>query len=135
MRAGEVDRTGDVWRYTVGAANKNRHRGKKQVYYLGPKAVAALRPYLEGVAPADRVFAVGRMAYASAIAQAAVRAKVEPWAPHQLRHALATEVAARFRTLEHAAAAIGDSEAVAAAVYVHVDPRERAKIEVARLMG
>jgi integrase len=72
--------------------------------------------------------------YARAVTAASRKAGAK-WTPHQLRHALATEVAAKFRSLEHAAAAIGDSEAVASAVYIHVDPRERAKIEVARLMG
>jgi integrase len=132
----ELDRLdGGVWRYEVGRANKNRHRGKAQVYYLGPKAVEILTPFLTSADPKQPVFGETAADYGHAIIRASAKTKCGRWSPHQLRHALATEVARQFRTLEHAAAAIGDSEAVAAAVYVHVDPRERAKIEVARAMG
>lgn len=135
LRPCELDRGGEVWRYAVGAANKNRHRGKAQVYYLGPKAVAILAPFLAG-APADRpVFGIGPRAYGEAVRVACVKAGVSIWTPHQLRHALATAVAERFRSMDHAAAAIGDTAAVAAGVYVHIDPKEQAKIEVARAMG
>jgi integrase len=126
---------GGVWKYTVGAANKNRHRGRAQVYYFGPKAVEALRPFLEGADPLCPVFGETVNIYGHQIGRASVRAGCGRWSPHQLRHALATEVARVFRSGAHAAAAIGDSEAVANAVYVHVDPREKAKIEVARRMG
>lgn len=144
MRPGEVcalapndlDRVGEVWRYEVGRANKNRHRGKRQVYWLGPKAIALLAPLLASDPAADQpAFGIGRGAYGVAVTAAAARAGCGSWSPHQLRHALATEVARAFGSLDHAAAAIGDSAAVAAAVYVHVDPRERSKIEVARAMG
>lgn len=134
LAPGDLDTAGDVWRYTVGKVNKNAHRGKAQVYYLGPRAVAILRPFLAGADPARPVFGLTPGTYGHAVLRASIKAGCQ-WMPHQLRHALATEVAAKFRTLEHAAAAIGDTEAVAAAVYVHVDPRERAKIEVARAMG
>ena len=135
IRPGDLDTAGDVWRYEVGRGNKNRHRGRPQVYYLGPKAVAVLASHLRATAPGARVFPIAPGPYRVAVKEACVRAGVVLWTPHQLRHALATEVAERFRTLEHAAAAIGDTEATAAAVYVHLDPRERAKIEVARAMG
>lgn len=135
LAPGDLDRAADVWRYTVGAANKNRHRGKAQVYYLGPRAVAALTPFLVGVADDRPVFGIAAANYGKAVAVACVKAGCPHWTPHQLRHALATEVAERFRSLDHAAAAIGDTNATAQAVYVHVDPRERAKIEVARAMG
>lgn len=136
MAPAEVDRGADVWRYEVGKANKNRHRGKAQVYYFGPRAVEILRPYLEACSdPKARIFGENREAYSQAVIQASVRAKRGKWSPHQLRHALATEVAEKFRSIEHAAAAIGDGVGVAEAVYVHIDPKERAKIEVAKAMG
>ncbi|MBP3959450.1 tyrosine-type recombinase/integrase [Gemmata sp. G18] len=134
LELGDLDRSADVWRYEVGKANKNRHRGKRQAYYFGPKAVEILRPFLEGD-PSGPIFDEGPNNYSHAVLRASVRAGVTRWSPHQLRHALATEVAEQFRSLGHAAAAIGDSEAVASAVYVHVDPRERMKIEIARKMG
>ncbi|VTR91849.1 catalytic phage domain protein : Uncharacterized protein OS=Rhodopirellula maiorica SM1 GN=RMSM_00903 PE=4 SV=1: Phage_integrase [Gemmata massiliana] len=142
MRPGEVcalsrddlDMSADVWKYTVGATNKNRHRGKGQSYYFGPKAVEILRPYLEAAGDGP-VFGEITNTYSHMITRASIRGGAGQWSPHQLRHALATEVAQRFRSLEHAAAAIGDSSAVASAVYIHVDPQERAKIEIARTMG
>lgn len=134
LRPCDLDSNGDVWRYVVDKP-KNAHRGRKQVYYLGPRAVVILAPHLANVAPDAKVFPFVPNNYSSAVLGAARRAGVPHWTPHQLRHALATAVAEQFRSLSHAAAAIGDSEAVAQAVYVHIDPRERAKIEVARAMG
>lgn len=134
LSKGDIDTAGDVWRYTVGRTNKNLHRGKAQVYYLGPKAVALLKPHLDGAPERGPIFGETPMSYGKCILYASVKAGAK-WTPHQLRHALATAVAERFRSLEHAAAAIGDTSAVAEAVYVHVDPQERAKIEIAKAMG
>jgi integrase len=134
LSAADIDTTGDVWRYTVGAANKNRHRGKAQVYFLGPRAVSLLRPFLEA-APSGPVFVRSGDTYRLAVTRSAERAGCGRWTPHQLRHALATQVATVFRSSASAAAAIGDTEAVASAVYVHVDPKEQAKIEIARKLG
>lgn len=134
MSKADLDTEGDVWRYEVGKANKNRHRGKRQAYYLGPKAVAILRPFFDAAPPIGPIFGEKANNYGQAIFRASVKAGA-PWMPHQLRHALATAVAEKFRNLDHAAAAIGDTSAMAEAVYVHVDPKERAKIEVARAMG
>lgn len=44
-------------------------------------------------------------------------------------------MARHYQSLDHAAAAIGDTPAMAAAVYVHLDPDERRKIAVARELG
>ncbi len=66
---------------------------------------------------------------------AGLAAGVEPWISHQLRHSFATEVAERYQSLEKAAAGIGDTEATAAKHYVHLDPRERARKEIAAEMG
>lgn len=134
MERGEIDTSADVWHYVVGKANKNRHRGKVQDYYLGPRAVAILKPYLDAAPATGSVFGEIAADYARAIRVASVKAGAR-WSPHQLRHALATAVAERFRSLEHAAAAIGDTAAVASAVYVHIDPKQQVKIEVARAMG
>lgn len=133
LRPADLDRAGDVWVYTVGEANKNLHRGKAQRYHLGPKAQAALAPFLAGE-PARPALGFSRPAYWAAIHTGCRRAGVAPWHPHQLRHELATAVAARYESLERAADAIGDTPA-AARGYVHVDPREAAKREIAREMG
>ncbi|QJW92957.1 tyrosine-type recombinase/integrase [Frigoriglobus tundricola] len=135
LRPCDLDRGADVWRYEV-PKPKNIHRGKHQAYYLGPKAVAILSPFVEAAkSQTAPLFGILPRAYTQAIRVAARRAGVPAWTSHQLRHALATEVATRFRSLSYAAAAIGDSAAIADAVYVHVDPNELKRIEIARLMG
>jgi integrase len=135
LRPADIDRTADIWLYTVrDEANKNLHRGKAQRYFIGPKAQALLLPHL-AAKPDEPVFGTTRVAYGKAVHYACKAAGIEPWHPHQLRHALATEVASRFKSLDAAAAAIGDAKQTAEAVYIHVDPAERARIEVARLMG
>jgi integrase len=45
MHTGEVDRKGKVWRYTP-RQHKTSHFGKQRVVQLGPKAQAALKPWL-----------------------------------------------------------------------------------------
>lgn len=145
MRVGDLDRSGEVWRYVPPpAGTKTLHLDKRPTFYFGPQTQALLAPLCEGKALADHVFTyrhgdrtrrVPRGGYCVAVGRACGLAGVRPWTPHQLRHALATAVAARFESIDHAAAAIGDTAATAQAVYVHVDPRERAAIEVARAMG
>lgn len=134
MRVTNLDRSGEVWIYIVADLdNKTLHLGKRRKrYFLGPLAQAAITPYLAADGP---IFGIDRQAYAKAVKAACRKAGVPAWHPHQLRHALATEVGRRFASLDHAASAIGDHAAVAAAVYLHVDPDERRKIEVARAMG
>lgn len=145
MRVGDLDRAGEVWKYTPPpAGTKTLHLDRRPVFHLGPRAQLAILPLLSGKGSADHVFTyatggrvrrISRAGYGLAIRAACEAAGVTPWTPHQLRHALATAVAERFQSIDHAAAAIGDNAATAAAVYVHVDPRERAAIEVARAMG
>lgn len=135
MRPQDIDRTADLWVYTVpDLSNKNLHRDKPQRYFLGPKAQAELTPYMSG--PADRsVFKPSRNGYALAVRVACRRAGIEPWHPHQLRHALATRVARESRSLDKAAALIGDSPATAERYYVHVSPEDLSRAEWARTHG
>jgi len=46
MRPCDIDRRGKVWTYTP-AAHKTTHHGHRRVVPLGPKAQAALRPFLD----------------------------------------------------------------------------------------
>ena len=135
MRPTDLNRSADVWIYEVSdLANKNLHRGKPQRYYLGPLAQAALAPYLHDRA-AETIFDTSRGSYGLAIRLACRAAGIPTWHPHQLRHALATEVAHRFSSLSAAAAAIGDTNETANSVYVHLDPAEKHRIEIAKTMG
>jgi integrase len=45
IRPCDVDRSGDVWRYTV-PVHKTEHHGKPRLVYIGSKGQAILRPYL-----------------------------------------------------------------------------------------
>ncbi len=71
-------------------------------------------------------------AYARAIRRAAEQAKVEHWAPNQLRHARATQIRREFG-LDAAASTLGHSDVSVTQVYAEQD-RERA-INVARKTG
>lgn len=133
IRADEIDRTADVWVYRP-PAHKTLHKGKTRRIHFGPRAQAIIAPRLVQ-ADGGRLFRITVSGYGAAIRAACQRAGVTPWTPHQLRHSLATEVARRYSSLATAAAAIGDTAATAARHYVHVDPDERAKIDVARDMG
>jgi integrase len=138
MRPADLDTSGPLWLYSVPPwANKNEHKGKAQWYYLGPKAQEVIRPRLADC-PADRpVFAdAGDVSnYGRAVRRACLLAGVEPWTPHQLRHALATEVAEKLQDAGAAAAALGDTLDVARRVYVHVDPADAMRRKIAETMG
>jgi integrase len=45
MRPGDIDRSGDVWKYKP-AEHKTEHHGHQRVICIGPQAQAILRPYL-----------------------------------------------------------------------------------------
>ena len=54
MRAGEIDRTGDVWLYRP-AKHKTQHHGHTREVPIGPKAQAVLAPFLKAD-PAAHLF-------------------------------------------------------------------------------
>jgi len=45
LRTADIDRTGDVWRFTP-TSHKTQHRGKRRVVAIGPKAQEILKRYL-----------------------------------------------------------------------------------------
>ena len=45
MRSGDIDRTGNVWKYTP-FTHKTEHHGKSRVLPIGPRAQAILTPHL-----------------------------------------------------------------------------------------
>lgn len=45
IRPGDIDRSGEVWRY-VPSKHKTEHHGRSRVVFIGPRAQAVLRPYL-----------------------------------------------------------------------------------------
>lgn len=45
LRPSDLDRSGDIWEYSVDG-HKTEHRGRQRIVYIGPAARAILRPYL-----------------------------------------------------------------------------------------
>lgn len=45
LRPRDIDRSGEVWEYTVGG-HKMEHHGRERIVYIGPEAQAVLSPYL-----------------------------------------------------------------------------------------
>ncbi len=149
MKPGEVDRSGPLWRWEP-ATHKNEHRGQDLVYWIGPKAQRVLRPLLDGCPTDGFVFRypprgsgrgagqsirITRHEYGRRVADACEVGRVEPWTPHQLRHAKATDTARRYGSMEAAAAALGDTVETVSKVYVHVDPLDAVRQKIARETG
>ncbi len=121
MTPGEIQQRRDVWIYRP-RIHKTDHKGQVRVIVLGPRAVAALRPYMDG-APDRPVFSpqvsmterrrgggtnperLGEVyvtaSYCGAI-RYAIRAarkdglEVSDWSPNQLRHSCGTRVRRKF---------------------------------------
>jgi integrase len=153
MRPGElismvpeaIDRTTTPWKYVVGKANKNRHKGKRRVIYFGPQARAILGPLLDAAEPGQRLWrfpvlragqrtTVSRLEYGRWIEKACVRGGIELWTPNQLRHRGATDVHERYESDADVAAALGNSPEVARQVYVD-SPEDRVAKRIAEETG
>jgi integrase len=139
MRACDLNTTGFCWTYTP-REHKTEHHGKSRVIFLGPRAQAELRPWLEAGGPKDRhLFRpargkrpyINRDTYAKTIAKAAKRAGVPHWHPNRLRHAAATRIR-RECGLEASRVILGHSNLATTEVYAERDT-ERAVEVVSRL--
>lgn len=99
MRAGDVDRTGEVWLYRP-RQHKTDYLGHSRVIMLGRKAQAVLAAWLQGKGPDDPVFpspgspshgGAGNPytmdGYAQAAARAAKKAGIKGFRPYGGRHA------------------------------------------------
>lgn len=127
IRPADVDRSGDVWVYTV-QDNKCEHHGKVRRAYLGPEAQKVLAPYLLRM-PEEYCFRPARVSttprvkrryrtdsYRRAIVRACEKAGVEAWAPNQLRHLAATEFRRQFG-IEVTAVLLGHSNLRTSEIY------------------
>jgi len=59
MRPRDIDTHGAVWEYRPGR-HKTEHHERERIVFLGPKAQALLKPYLEGIGPDEYVFSPAR---------------------------------------------------------------------------
>ena len=145
MTGAAIDCRVNPWCYAAIDKNLHRHsRRQPRPVWIGPKAQEgpasfprprgrrpglAFSPRGEGTVRA----AINRVAYAEFIRLTCIRAGVEPWTPHQLRHTRATQVAHLYESDAAAAAVIGDTEHVARTIYV--DPNEAVARRIAKATG
>jgi integrase len=132
MRPCDIDRDGEIWRFTP-HSHKNQWRGKQRVILLGKDAQAILLPLLANRGPEEFVFnprdsrdqarvrtAYDSNTYVRQVARASKRAGVSSWSPHQIRHAYATRVR-RVAGIESARILLGHSSAVTSELYAVAD--------------
>lgn len=158
MRGEEIDRTGDIWRFTPGH-HKTEHHGRFRIIAIGPKAQRALgefikdeglifnshesrlwwinekNPIRDGVQPklfrkAPKAFTVGN--YGQAIRRACAKARVPEWSPNQLRHTAATLIRKHFG-LEKTKSVLSHSATSTTEIYAERSFQEAA--DIARVLG
>lgn len=142
-----------LWIYRPGQ-HKTAHLGRDRVIFLGPKCIEILSGFMIGRSPDAALFSpreavqeassgrrrkwtprTGRKVgdsyttgtYRQAIRRACVRAGIEPWTPHQIRHAAATRLRAS-EGIEAARTVLGHATLTAALVYAEADLSRAAEI-------
>ena len=132
MRACDIDRSGEIWKYTP-YRHKTKHRGKVRELAIGPKAQQILQKYIDQCSnPENFVFPRSKAKYyerryGNAIAAACKKAGVPPWTPNQLRHSGATEIREKFG-LEYAQASLGHSSMKVTEIYAKASFEKAAKV-------
>ena len=136
LRPCDVNRRREIWLYEP-RRHKTQHRGCNRQIAIGPRSQQLLLPYLRRD-PRQHCFlsrlgkAYSTDGYRVAIARACRKAGIGRWTPNQLRHAMATEVRARFG-LEAAQVYLGHGSANVTQIYAE---RDRSLAEkVAREIG
>jgi integrase len=110
LTTGIIDRSGPVWRCEL-AKHKTSHKGKQRVLFFNEAAQLILKKYLSAD-PDEKLLKMRRDNFGHVIQRACERAKVTPFCPYQIRHAVATrivdEMGAEFaqRLLGHSKAAM-----------------------------
>jgi integrase len=132
MRLADVDRSGEVWKYTP-YTHKTKHRGKVRLLAIGPKAQQILQPYFDQCDNAEQfVFPRPKAKninhwYGAKIANACKKADIPRWSPNQLRHAGGTEVRDKFG-VEYAQAVLGHANIKTTEIYAKVMFEKAAKV-------
>lgn len=136
LTTGQLDRSGDVWLARL-ERHKNAWRGQDRVIPLGPRAIAAIRPWLRDDAPDAAIFdprrvtartavkggarapgtRYSRCAPNNAVRRACRAAGIPRWTLAQLRHSRATALR-ESHGLDVASTVLGHSRpAITAQVY------------------
>ena len=138
MRYCDIDRTGEIWKYTP-FTHKTKKSGKIRELPIGPRAQEILNKYFDtNVDPTQFIFIKPKGkpykggCYVAIISRACIEAKVPRWTPNQLRHRGGTEVREKFG-LDAAQAIMGHSNASTTEIYAKVNFEKAAK--VAREIG
>ncbi len=127
-----LDTTGDdVWRFEY-REHKTAHKGKARTIYFGARCIELLRPIIMKTTPAGKLFPYRADSIRNTIKRAAIRAGVEPWTPHQLRHARATELR-REAGLSAAQVTLGHANISMTQHYAEAN--ESLALDIARKLG
>lgn len=110
-----IDRTNGVWTAAI-ADHKMAHKGTSRVLVFGPQAQKILQPFLNEKSPDAPLFKIRRCTYSNLVRNACLRAGIEPFVPHELRHTALTLVRDTIG-VEAAQALAGHSKADTTALY------------------
>lgn len=139
----QFDRTENIWLWRP--PHKTQHLGHELVVPVGPKAQAAIEHLLKACQPDDYLFTPRKTAankryrprytpgtYGKSVQNAAKKAGVAHWSPHQLRHARGHEIRKGYG-VEAVQACLGHRSVSMAEHYS--DQRTDLAIKVARETG
>ncbi|MBN1435684.1 MAG: tyrosine-type recombinase/integrase [Sedimentisphaerales bacterium] len=136
LRQVDLEMTGTIWRYQP-THHKMSHADRERVVFFGPRAQEILRGFFDRAIDAPLFSprdvrrgsnaAYSKDSYRRAIARACEIAGIEPWHPHQLRHAAATRIRQTYG-LEAAQVILGHARADVTEIYAQRDQAKAAAI-------
>lgn len=133
MRGSDIDRTGEVWKYTP-SRHKNQWRGQTREIFLGPKSILLIQPRLRPgplfLTTHGTVYST--QSYGQAVRRACDRAGVKRWSPNMLRHTAASRIRDQLG-IEVAQAVLG--HATMRSTEIYAERSERHAIEAAQRFG
>ena len=127
----KLDSSGKVWLFHVDG-HKTEHHGHTRVIAIGANAQAVITRRMRKLKPTDRIFKIRRDSYTLAVRRACVKLEIEPWTPHQLRHAMGHQVREQFG-LEHVQATLGHAAFAMSEKYAQASLKKA--IQVAEAVG
>jgi integrase len=143
MRPIDLDTSQATWSYIPSSGGKTLHLGKARKLFFGPRVREILDPFLVGCKPDQLVFRMAsrdkfvpiRIEFLRHRMAAACRAAgVGVITPYQLRHGFATSLHRQYEDSAVVAAALGNTPAVAAAVYIE-SPKDQVAKRIAEQLG